>query len=112
MTGDGFLALFEAPARAIRCAAAIRARLGDADVAVRMGLHAGEVELRGDDVGGIAAHIAARIADAARPGEVLVSSTVRDLVAGSGIGFADRGERRLKGLSEPWRLYAFSEPAP
>ena len=82
-TGDGLLATFDGPGRAIACAAALRDQLGDIDVTIRAGLHAGEVELRGDDVGGIAVHIAARILAEADPGEILVSRTVRDLVAGS-----------------------------
>ncbi|HEX6132137.1 MAG TPA: adenylate/guanylate cyclase domain-containing protein [Actinomycetota bacterium] len=108
-TGDGFLALFDAPARAIRCALAIRETLRAEGVEVRIGLHAGEVELRGDDVGGIAVHIGARILGSAEPGDVVASSTVRDLVAGSGIAFADRGERVLKGVPEPWRLFAVTD---
>jgi DNA-binding NarL/FixJ family response regulator len=92
-TGDGVFALFDAPARAIRCAVAIRQELRAEGVEVRIGLHSGEVELRGNDVGGIAVHLGARVAAVASPGEVVVSSTVRDLVAGSGIGFGDRGER-------------------
>jgi DNA-binding NarL/FixJ family response regulator len=109
-TGDGFLALFDGPARAIRCAAAIRDLLRAEGVEVRIGLHSGEVELRGDDVGGIAVHIGARVAGSAPPGEVVVSSTVKDLVAGSGIGFVDRGEHTLKGVPDRWRLYAVADP--
>lgn len=105
-TGDGFLALFDGPARAIRCGLAIREALRAEGVEVRIGLHAGEVELRGDDVGGIAVHIGARVAAAAGPGEIVVSNTVRDLVAGSGIAFTDRGEHLLKGVPEPRRLFA------
>jgi DNA-binding NarL/FixJ family response regulator len=105
-TGDGFLALFDGPARAIRCAVAIRDELRAEGVEVRIGLHSGEVELRGEDVGGIAVHIGARVAGSAPPGEVMVSSTVKDLVAGSGIGFVDRGEHALKGVPDRWRLYA------
>jgi DNA-binding NarL/FixJ family response regulator len=89
-TGDGFLVLFDGPARAIRCALAIRQELRAESVEVRIGLHAGEVEMRGDDVGGIAVHLGARVVATASPGDVVVSSTVRDLVAGSGIGFVDR----------------------
>jgi DNA-binding NarL/FixJ family response regulator len=110
-TGDGFLALFDGPARAIRCAVAIKEELRAEGVEVRIGLHSGEVELRGDDVGGIAVHLGARVAATASPGEVVVSSTVRDLVAGSGIGFVDRGEHDLKGVPDRWRLYAVTEPA-
>jgi DNA-binding NarL/FixJ family response regulator len=105
-TGDGFLALFDGPARAIRCAVAIREALRAVGIELRVGLHAGEVELRGDDVGGFAVNLGARVAGAAEPGEVVVSSTVKDLVAGSGIGFTDRGEHRLKGIRDRWRLFA------
>jgi DNA-binding NarL/FixJ family response regulator len=109
MTGDGFLALFDGPARAIRCAVTIRQELRAQGIEVRMGLHSGEVELRGDDVGGIAVHLGARVAAMASPGEVVVSSTVRDLVAGSGIEFVDRGEQALKGVPERWRLFAVAD---
>ncbi|MFB3739404.1 MAG: adenylate/guanylate cyclase domain-containing protein, partial [Candidatus Velamenicoccus archaeovorus] len=105
-TGDGFLALFDAPARAIRSALAIRDDLAAEGIEVRMGLHAGEVEVRGDDVGGIAVHIGSRVAATAPPGEILVSRTVRDLVAGGGIAFADRGEHDLRGVPDRWHLYA------
>ena len=105
--GDGFLATFDGPARAIRCASAIadttRAQF---DLEVRCGLHTGEIEVIGDDVGGIAVHIGARVGASAGPGEVLVSGTVKDLVAGSGIQFEDRGERELKGIPGSWRLWA------
>jgi class 3 adenylate cyclase len=109
-TGDGFLALFDAPTRAIRCALAIRDELRALEIDVRIGMHSGEVELRGGDVGGIAVNIGARVASAGSPGEVLVSSTVRDLVKGSGIGFEDRGDRELKGVPDPWRLFAVTDP--
>jgi len=112
MTGDGFLALFDGPARAIRCAVAIRDELRAESIEVRIGLHSGEVELRGDDVGGIAVNLGARVAGTADPGEVVVSSTVKDLVAGSGIGFADRGEHHLRGIPDRWHLYAVTEPFP
>jgi class 3 adenylate cyclase len=105
-TGDGFLATFDGPARAIRCTMDLVAALGDAGIPIRAGLHAGEIEARGDDVGGIAVHIASRVEAEAQPGEVLVSRTVRDLVAGSGIGFVDRGEYQLKGVPGMWRLFA------
>ena len=105
-TGDGFLALFDAPARAIRCAVAIRDELRDVGLDVRIGLHSGEVELRGSDIGGIAVNIGARVAESGSGGEVVVSSTVRDLVTGSGIEFADRGEHALKGVPDRWRLFA------
>jgi pimeloyl-ACP methyl ester carboxylesterase len=106
--GDGSLATFDGPARAIRCGLAIAKAAGPFGLEVRVGLHCGEVELIGDDVGGIAVHIAARVGALARPGEVLVSSTVKDLVAGAGIQFADRGTKQLKGLSDEWRLFAAS----
>jgi DNA-binding NarL/FixJ family response regulator len=109
-TGDGFLALFDAPTRAIRCALAIRDELRALDIDVRIGMHSGEVELRGSDVGGIAVNIGSRVAGVGSSGEILVSSTVRDLVSGSGIGFEDRGDRELKGVPEPWRLFAVTEP--
>jgi class 3 adenylate cyclase len=105
-TGDGILATFDGPGRAIRCALALRAELEDAGVQIRAGLHTGEIEARDDDVGGIAVHIAARVMAAAAPGEVLVSRTVRDLVAGSGITLQDRGTHTLKGLDDPWQLFA------
>jgi class 3 adenylate cyclase len=105
-TGDGFLASFEGPARAIRAAHAIRAELAEHGLQVRVGLHTGEVELVGDDIGGIAVHIAARVLAQAGAGEVLCSRTVKDLVAGAGFVFADRGTRRLKGVTDRWQLYA------
>jgi len=104
--GDGFLATFDGPARAIRCACAIRDTVAGLDLEIRAGLHCGEVELVGDDVAGIAVHTGARVAALARANEVLVSSTVRDLVAGSDIGFEERGEHELKGVPGSWRLYA------
>ena len=105
-TGDGFLATFDGPARAIRAADAIRAELAGHGLQVRVGLHTGEVELLGDDIGGIAVHLAARVLGQARPGEVLCSRTVKDLVAGAGFAFTDRGRRRLKGVPDQWQLYA------
>ena len=105
-TGDGLLATFDGPGRAIACSVALREQLGDIDLQIRAGLHAGEVEVRGDDVGGIAVHIAARILGEAAPGEILVSRTVRDLVAGSDRALADRGSRRLKGVEGDWQLFA------
>jgi class 3 adenylate cyclase len=105
-TGDGFLATFDGPARAIRAAQAIRAELAEHDLQVRVGLHAGEVELVGDDIGGIAVHLAARVLAQAGPGEVLCSRTVKDLVAGAGFAFTDRGTHRLKGIPERWQVYA------
>jgi pimeloyl-ACP methyl ester carboxylesterase len=104
--GDGCLATFDGPARAIRCGRAIADAARLLGLEIRIGLHAGEVELIGDDVGGIAVHIAARIGALATPGEVLASSTVKDLVAGSGIRFVDRGANRLKGIPDEWRLFA------
>jgi class 3 adenylate cyclase len=104
--GDGFFATFDGPARAIRCAMAIRDGLGGLGLSVRAGLHTGEVELMGEKVGGIAVHTGARVSTQAGPGEVLVSRTVVDLVAGSGITFEDRGERELKGVPGSWRLFA------
>jgi len=105
-TGDGFLATFDAPARAIRCAQHAGLALRRDGLEIRAGLHTGECVVRGDDVAGIAVHIAARIAARARAGQVLVSRTVTDLVAGSGINFEDRGEHELKGVPEKWRLYS------
>jgi DNA-binding NarL/FixJ family response regulator len=110
-TGDGFLALFDGPARAIRCAVAIREALHAEGVDVRIGLHSGEVELRGEDVGGIAVNLGARVAATAAPGEIVVSSTVRDLVVGSDITFVDRGEHSLKGVPDRWRLLAIADTA-
>ncbi len=103
--GDGLLATFDGPNRAIRCACSVRERLRPLGLEVRTGLHTGECELIGDDVGGIAVHIAARVAATAEPDEVLVSSTVRDIVAGSGLRFADRGMHGLKGVPGEWRLF-------
>jgi pimeloyl-ACP methyl ester carboxylesterase/class 3 adenylate cyclase len=104
--GDGSLATFDGPARAIRCGRSIAEAARSLGLEVRIGLHSGEVELMDGDVGGIAVHIAARVGALAAPGEVLVSSTVKDLVAGSGIGFVDRGAERLKGIPDEWRLFA------
>jgi len=104
--GDGFLATFDGPARAVRCAASISESVRPLGIAVRSGLHTGEIELKRDDVAGIAVHIAARVAAEAEAGETVVSSTVRDLVAGSGLRFQDRGVRALKGLPEALHLYS------
>lgn len=104
-TGDGFIATFDGPARAIRCARSTQA-VAPLGIDVRCGLHTGEVEIVGEDVAGLAVHIAARIGALSHPGEVLVSRTVRDLVAGSGIRFESRGEHDLKGLETAWELYA------
>lgn len=103
--GDGFLATFDGPARAIRCGQAIATAAHSLGLEVRVGLHSGEVEVIGDDVGGIAVHIAARIGGLATPGEVLASSTIKDLVAGSGIRFVDRGPTQLRGIADEWRLF-------
>jgi len=105
-TGDGFLALFDGPARAVRCAQEIVRAVRPLDIEVRAGVHTGEVEMIGDDVGGIAVHIAARVAARAHASEVLASNTVKDLVAGAGLRFADQGMAELKGLSEPMRLFS------
>jgi class 3 adenylate cyclase len=105
-TGDGFLATFDGPARAIRCAVRIREELRQLGIEVRVGLHTGECELLGDDIGGVAVHIGARVEARAMPGEVLVSSTVKDLVVGSGLQFEDRGTHTLKGIPDEWRLFA------
>ena len=105
-TGDGFLATFDGPARAIRCATSIRDHLGESGLEVRSGIHSGEVELIGTDVGGMAVNIGARVGALAGPGDVLVSSTVRELVVGSGIEFESRGTHELKGAPGEWRLFA------
>jgi class 3 adenylate cyclase len=103
--GDGFLASFDGPARAIRCAVAARDAVQGLGLEIRAGLHTGECELLGDKVAGIAVHTGARVSALAGPGEVLVSETVRDLVSGSGIEFADHGEHELKGVGQR-RIYA------
>jgi class 3 adenylate cyclase len=105
-TGDGVLATFDGPARAIRCARAIRDALRTLGLGVRTGIHTGEIELRGDDVGGLAVNLAARVCGDAAAGEILVSRTVVDLVVGSGIEFEDRGGRTLRGVPGEWQLYA------
>lgn len=104
--GDGFLATFDGPARAVRCAVAAADAVRSLGLEIRAGVHTGEVELAGENVRGMAVHVGARVAALAEPGEVLVSRTVKDLVSGSGIVFVDRGERVLKGLPDAWRLYA------
>jgi class 3 adenylate cyclase len=106
--GDGFFARFDGPARAIRCAESIVNGVRELGIEVRAGLHTGECEVVDDKVGGIAVHIGARVASLAQPGEVLVSSTVKDLVAGSGLAFEDRGEHALKGLPGAWRVHALA----
>jgi class 3 adenylate cyclase len=105
-TGDGFLATFDGPARAITCAREIAEGVKPLGIEIRAGLHTGECEVMGDDVGGIAVHTGARVSAVAGPSEVLVSQTVKDLVAGSGIAFEDRGEHQLKGVPGDWRLFA------
>jgi class 3 adenylate cyclase len=106
--GDGFLATFDGPARAVRCAQEIVTDVGPLGLEVRTGLHTGECELLGDDVAGMAVHIGARVMASAQPGEVLTSSTVKDLVAGSDLEFEDRGSHTLKGVPDEWRLYALA----
>jgi class 3 adenylate cyclase len=108
-TGDGVLATFDGPGRGIRCAMTLREELGKIDLEVRAGLHTGEVEVRDNDVGGIAVHIAARVMAAARPGEILSSRTVRDLVVGSDVALESRGSRSLKGVDGKWQLFAVAE---
>jgi class 3 adenylate cyclase len=110
-TGDGALIELDRPARALQCALELVAALGSAGVPVRAGAHTGEIERRGDDIAGIAVHIASRVSSQAKAGEVLASRTVRDLVAGSPFTFDDRGEHTFKGITEPWRLYAVHHPA-
>jgi class 3 adenylate cyclase len=106
VAGDGFFARFDGPARAIRCACAITDTVRELGLEIRVGVHTGECEVLEGKVGGIAVHIGARVAKHARPGEVLVSSTVKDLVAGSGIRFHERGSAEMKGVAEEWRLFA------
>ena len=108
-TGDGFLATFDGPGRAVRCACAIRNAVRAIGINVRVGLHTGEIELHGDDIGGIAVNIAERVQTLAQPNEVLVSHTLVDLVAGSGIAFVDRGSHTLKGVPNQWRLFAVED---
>ena len=105
-TGDGVLAVFDGPARAVRCACAIRDGVRSLGLQARAGVHTGEIELRGEDVGGVGVHLAARVSSLAAPSEVLVSRTVTDLVVGSGIEFSDRGDNELKGFPGTWRLFA------
>ena len=108
-TGDGTLATFDAPARAIRCALAIRDALHQLGLDVRAGVHIGEIELRDDDVAGIAVHVAQRVSSLAGPGDVPVSRTIVDLVAGSDLTFEDRGEHELRGVPGDWRLFAVTD---
>jgi class 3 adenylate cyclase len=107
--GDGFFATFDGPARAIRSAKAVTESVQGLGLEIRAGLHTGEVELAGDSIRGIAVHTGARVAAQAGPSEVLVSQTVKDLVAGSGIEFEDRGSHELKGVPGEWRLYAVTQ---
>ena len=109
--GDGFLATFDGPARAIKCGHAVANDVRSLGIELRVGLHAGEVEVLGDDIGGIAVHIASRVGHLAGANEVLVSETVKGLVAGSGITFEERGEHELKGVPDTWRLFAATPPA-
>lgn len=109
-TGDGLLATFDRPARALHAVSAMRSALTSLGLRIRAGVHTGEVELRGNDVVGLAVHIAARVMDQAGPDETLVSSTVKDLVAGSGIEFEDAGSHDLKGVSELWQLFRVRSP--
>jgi class 3 adenylate cyclase len=105
-TGDGVLAQFDSPARAIRCATGLVIAMGGLELKIRAGIHTGEVEVTTDNVRGLNVHIAARVMAQAGPGEILVSGTSRQLASGSGLDFADRGEYSLKGVAEPWRLFA------
>jgi class 3 adenylate cyclase len=109
-SGDGFLAMFDGPQRAIRCAMSIRDAVQALGIEVRAGLHTGECEIRGDDIGGIGVHIGARVSALAGPNEVLVSSTLRDLVIGSGLEFEERGTYELKGVPGEWHLFAVASP--
>jgi class 3 adenylate cyclase len=106
LTGDGAIAVFAAPTLALRCALALRESVAALGMDIRAGVHSGEVALRDEDVSGIAVHVAARLQARANAGEILVSRTVRDLVVGSRLAFIDRGRRRLKGLDDPWHLFA------
>jgi class 3 adenylate cyclase len=108
-TGDGTLATFDGPARAIECARAIAEGVGALGLEIRAGLHTGEIEARGDDVAGMAVNVASRVVDLGGPGEVLVSSTVKDLVAGSGIRFCERGPHQLKGVPDAWHIFAVTD---
>jgi class 3 adenylate cyclase len=103
--GDSFFAVFDGPARAIRCARAIVDGVEALNMKVRAGIHTGECEVRGNDYGGIAVHVGARIAALAGPAEILASGTVKDLVAGSGLTFSDRGTHELKGIPDTWHVY-------
>jgi class 3 adenylate cyclase len=104
--GDGFIDRFDGPARAVSCARAIRDGVQGLGIEIRAGVHTGEIELRDDDIAGLAVHIGARVVPLADSGEVLVSRTVKDLVVGSGIEFTDRGSHELKGVPDEWQLFA------
>jgi class 3 adenylate cyclase len=108
-TGDGFLATFDGPGKAIRCSFALRDALRPIGIQLRIGIHTGEIELRGDDIGGIGVHIAARVREHAHPGQLLTSAAVPLLVAGSGIDFEDQGEHELKGIPGVWRLFSLAD---
>src|SRR5262249_5480998 len=110
--GDGFLASFDGPARGIRCACTTRDAVRTLGIQIRAGLHTGECAVMGDKLVGIAVHIGARVAAMAEPGEVLVSSTVKDVVSGSGLHFVERGTHPLKGVPGEWRLYAAAQAGP
>jgi class 3 adenylate cyclase len=109
-TGDGVLGTFDGPARAVQCACAIRDGVAALGIEVRAGVHTGEIELRGDDVSGVAVHLGARVAALAGPSQVLVTRTVTDLVNGSGLSFTEHGEHELKGLPGSWPLYTVDGP--
>jgi class 3 adenylate cyclase len=109
--GDGLLASFDGPARAVHCALSLRDEVRSLGLEIRAGLHTGEIERRGDRVAGVGVHIASRILSLAKPGEVLVSRTVRDLVAGSELKFVDRGTHALKGIPDGWQVLAAKEVA-
>jgi class 3 adenylate cyclase len=106
LSRDGFLSTFDAPGRAIRCARAINDALAEIGLTIRAGVHTGEVEVRGDGIGGLAVHIGARVAATGGGGEVIVSSTVKELMAGAELSFTDRGEHELKGVPGTWHLFA------
>jgi class 3 adenylate cyclase len=110
--GDGFLATFDGPGRALRCAKAIIQAVSEIGIDIRVGVHTGEVEITQDDVRGIAVHIASRISELGQEGEIIVSRTVKDLVAGSEFGFEDLGLHQLKGISEDWQVYRAFEIEP
>ena len=109
MTGDGVFATFDGPGKALRCAFALREALAPLGIQIRAGLHAGEVELRGDDIGGIGVHVAARVLEHAEPDEIVTSAAVPLLVAGSGIEFEDRGDHELKGVPGTWKLFVVKD---